>query len=119
AADRHAGELLLDQAELDDRLAELAALFGVVDGVAERALDPGHVARAELDAAEVQHVKRDLVALADRPEYVFDRHLDVVEHERGRRVAVEPELDLVAATDHAHRALDQKAGELIAIDLGE
>ena len=93
--------------------------FGVLHRVVQRQAHARHVARAELDAAEVQHVERDLVPLADRAEHVLDRHLDVVEHQRGRRRAVEPELDLVAAADHAHAALDEERGELVAADLGE
>src|SRR6266545_690444 len=67
-ANRHAGELLLDEAELGDRLAELAPLLGVLDGVVERLLHAGHVARAELHAADVQDVERDLVTLSNRAE---------------------------------------------------
>src|SRR5213083_3037970 len=63
-ADRHTGQLLFDQAEFGDRLAELPPLPGISDGMAERLLDARHVARAQLDAAEVQDVERHLVPLA-------------------------------------------------------
>ena len=53
------------------------------------------------------------------PEHVLDRHLHIVEHQRGRRRAVEPELVLVGAADHAHAALDDEGGEVLAVDLGE
>ena len=56
---------------------------------------------------------------ADRAEHVLDRHLHVVEHQRGRRRSVEAELVLVAAADHAHAALDEERGELLAVDLRE
>ena len=38
--------------------------------------------------------------------------LHVVEHQRRRRRAVEAELLLVGAADHAHAAFDQERGEL-------
>ena len=61
------GDLALDQAELRDRLAEGFALFGVADHVRQRvtrAADAGH---AQLEAAHVEHVECDVVALAGSP----------------------------------------------------
>ena len=56
---------------------------------------------------------------ADRAEHVADRHLHVVEHQRRRGRAVESELLLVGAADHAHVPLDDERGEFVAVDLGE
>ena len=43
----------------------------------------------------------------------------VVEHQHRRRRAVEAELLFVRAAHHAHAALDDERGELLAVDLGE
>ncbi len=115
----HARQLLFDQPELGDRFSELTSFPGVGHRVTERGPDARHVARAELHASEIQDVEGHLVTLTDRAEHVLDRHFDVVEHQRRGRVAVEPELDFVAAADDPHRALDQEAGKLLAVDLRE
>src|SRR5207249_2675695 len=61
----HAGELLFDQTELRDRPPELAPLLRIFHRPIERELHARHIARAELHAAEVQDVERDLVPLSD------------------------------------------------------
>ena len=75
--------------------------------------------RAQLEAREVEHVERDLVALADLAEDVLGRHLHVLEDQRGRRRAVQAHLVLFLAALDAEAALDQEGGELLAVDLGE
>ena len=78
---RHLAELVLDCAEARDRLAELLPraprTVRFADGYG-RAAD-AH--RAQLEPAEVQHVERDLVALADLAEQV--RRRDAARPEEG------------------------------------
>ena len=87
----HLREFELHALEVGDRLAELLALLGVGDGVIERALrEAGHL-RADGDAAFVQSLDRDLVALADFAEHVGGGDAAVVENQlaSGRRANAE------------------------------
>ena len=78
-----------------------------------------HIAR-QLEAAVVQHVERDLVALADLAEQVVRRHLRVLQDHRRRRRAVQAHLVFfLAGRDAGKRALDEERRELLAVDLGE
>ena len=114
----HLAELVLDGAEGRDRYAELLARAGVLGGFANRRARAARAHRAELEAAEVEHVERDLVALADFAEHRVGRHLHVLQnHGRGRR-AVQAHLVLFLAARHARPgALDDERGELLAVDL--
>ena len=116
---RHLGDLVLDQPEVGDALSELLAADRVTNGAGQRLLRAADVPGAQLDASEVEDVERDLVAFADRPQHVLDRHLHIVEHQRGSRRPVESELVLVGAVEHAHAAFDDEGGEVLAVDLGE
>src|SRR5262249_30319020 len=64
-ARRHVGELPLDHAERGDREADLLALPRVVERDLEALLRRPDGAGAELEAADVEDVERDLVALPD------------------------------------------------------
>ena len=67
---RHLAQLVLDGAEAGDRHAELLARRRVLGGLADSRTRAARTHRAELEAAEVEHVERDLVALADLAEHV-------------------------------------------------
>ena len=117
---RHLAELVLDGAEAGDRHAELLARAPRTSPL--RRSPPGRRPStcAELEAAEVEDVERDLVALADLAEHVLGRHLDVLEDHRRRRRAVQAHLVLLLAAAHAGPgALDDEGGEVLAVDLGE
>ena len=93
---------------------------GVLAGFADRALRAAAAHRAQLEAAEVQDVERDLVSLADLAEQVLRGHLHVLQNDRRRRRAVQAHLVLFLAARHAaERALDDEGGEVLAVDLGE
>ena len=77
--------------------------------LADRAVRAAAAHRAQLEAREVQHVERDLVALADLAEQVLRRHLHVLEDQRGRRRAVQAHLVLFLAALDAEAALDDEA----------
>ena len=78
---RHLGELELHALEIGDGLAELLALFGVGDGVIERALGETDHLRADGDAALVERFDGDLVALADFAEDVRGGDAAIVENQ--------------------------------------
>ena len=119
-AGRALGQLLLDQAELADGFAERLALLRVADRICQRILRATDARRSQLEAADVQDVERDVVALADLAQQVSDRHLAVGEDQRAGGRAANAELVLLRAHGKARRvALDQEGGELFAVDLGE
>src|SRR5205085_77736 len=98
---------------------ELSALRAVARRARERLLGGGDVARAELEAAEVEDVEGDLVTPAHFSEHVRGGHAHVIEGERRRGRAVESELRLLAPAHDAHPALDDEGREPLAADFGE
>ena len=75
---------------------------------------------AGLEAADVQDVEGDDVALADFAEHVFDRHLAVVEDDGAGRRSANAHLVFFGANGEAGKSLfNQERGELFTIDLGE
>ena len=54
----------LDQLELGDRLAELLALHGIGDAVGDQPLGDADADRGDMQPAAVEHLHRDLEALA-------------------------------------------------------
>src|SRR5438105_4818439 len=68
-----ARQLLADEAELDDALAELLALCSVLDAELEDVLHPADGEGGQLQPADVEDVEGDLVALTDLAEHVLGR----------------------------------------------
>ena len=79
--------------DLPNALRSLAYCDGVLQAVA-RAADAG---RAQLEAADVQDVERDVVALADLAQQVLHRHLAVGQNQRAGGRAADAELVLLRA----------------------
>ena len=119
-ADRHLRQLLANQAEVRDALAESLALFGIGNRILQRSARAADAARAQLEAAYVQNVERDDVAFADLAEHVLHRHLAIVQDERRGGRAADAHLLFFRADGEAREIfLDQERGELLAIDFGE
>ena len=119
-ADDHLAELVLDRPERRDRLSELFSLRRISRRLADRAPGASAAHRAELETAEVEHVERDLVALADLAEDVVGRHLDVLKKDRGRRRAVQAHLVLfLPAPDARKRPFDDERREQLAVHFRE
>ena len=117
---RHLRQLLADQAEVGDALAEGLALLGVGDGMLQRSARAADAACAQLEAADVQNVEGDDVSFADLAEHVLHRHLAVVQDERRGGRAADAHLLFFGADGEAGEVLlDQEGGELLAVDLGE
>ena len=117
---RHLRDLLADQAEVGDGLAESLALLGVGDGMLQRGARAADAARAQLEAADVENVEGDDVAFADVAENVLHRHLAVVQDERrSGRAANAHLLFFVADGEAGEILLDQERGELLAVNFGE
>ena len=117
---RDVAQLLANQIELGDRLAELLALARELHAQLQAVLGAAHGADAQLPAADVQDVEGDLVPLADRPQHGVDRDRAVLEEQRAGRAAADAQLVLLGADRQAGRAaLDQERGELLAVDLRE
>ena len=119
-ADRDVGNLLANQAEVGDHLAERLALLSVRDGALEamprRADGPG----TQFEAAHVENVEGDHVSLTDFAEDVLHRNLAVIEDERTGRGAANPHLVLFRAYGKARElALHDEGGELLSIHLRE
>src|SRR5581483_7203608 len=87
---RHLGDLELDRLELGDLLPELLALLYVIDGGVECSLRDADHLRADADAALVERLDRDLVALADLAEDVRLRERAVLEEELELRGGADP-----------------------------
>ena len=116
----HVGDLLLDQLELAERLLELHALLGVLDGGLQAGLGGAGAAGAEGGAAEVEHGQRDAQALADLAEDVLGGHGHVVEGQPGRGGAADAALGH-ARLDHleaGHVRRDQEGGDLRLVAAG-
>ena len=77
ASRRALGDLLLDQPELADCLAERLAFLGVANPLAQCRFRRAQHRRAQLVAADVQHVERDVVALANLAQQVRRGNLAV------------------------------------------
>ncbi len=116
----HLAELVLDGAEVRDRRVELLAARRIPGGFLDVLLRAARAHRAELEAAEVQHVEGDLVALADFAEHRVRRRFHLLQNHRRRRGPVQSELVLFLAARHARPlAFDDERGEMLAVDLGE
>ena len=114
------GELLLDQAEGGDRLAEGLTLLGVADGVTQRGARRAHTGGAQLEAANVENVEGDVVALADFAQQILNRHLAVGEHQRAGGGAANTQLVLFRADgEPGSSLLDQERSELFSVDFDE
>ena len=79
-----------------------------------------HAGHAELEPPYVEHVERDVMALAGHAQQVLRRHLAVVEHQRAGRRAANAQLVLLGS--HLETGVGrapQECGELHAVDLGK
>src|SRR5690606_36728747 len=73
----------------------------------------------KLKATYVQYIKCDKVSFADLAEYVFHRHMHILEEQRACRGAFYAHLMLLwANTKPFHVAFDDKGCKLVTIDLG-
>src|SRR5581483_7006806 len=107
-----ARELMLDRLEFGDGLAELLALFRVLDGVVERALREADHLRANPDAPLVERFDRDLVAFADFAKDVRPRHAALLEQQFARAARADAELVLLLADGEAGgAALHEERGD--------
>ena len=79
----------------DTALPNCLPLLGERDRRVERAARDADHLRADADAAGVERLDRDLVALADRAEHVLLRHLACVEEQFGGAAGADAELVLL------------------------
>src|SRR4029077_19362940 len=75
----HVRELELDALELVDRLAELAALLGVAEGVVGGALGDPHRLRGGAETRALESAQRNRQAPADLADHVRRGYADLVE----------------------------------------
>src|SRR4029453_13465481 len=98
--------------EVGSRLADLLAFLHVGDRVIERALREAEHLRADADAAFVERLDRDLVALADLAEDLRFRHDAVFEDGVARAAGADAELVLFLADGEARgAAIDDECGD--------
>ena len=115
----HARELELHALEISDGAAELPALFGVANGVIQRALRQADHLRADADAPFVERLDGDLVALAELTEYGGARHLTILEDQLAGAARPYPELVLFLADREAGRpTLDDERRDAAIAGLG-
>ena len=101
-------------------MAEGGPAAAVADGGPQRSLGSAGAPRPQLEAAEVQGVERDLVALADLAQEVLAGDHRIREDQGPRGAALDAGLLLLRAQAHARRSLlDHEGGEVLAVDLGE
>src|SRR3546814_17865811 len=77
----HFGQLIPDGAEFRNRQTELYPFVGVVNGLTDHPPGGANGSRAELDAAHVEDVDRNLEPVLALREHVFYRHEAVVEEQ--------------------------------------
>ena len=113
-------QLLANEVEFGDRLAELLAVARVAHAQLQAVFRGADGANAQFPATDVEDVERDLVTLPDLPQHSVRGDLAVLQDQGARRAAPNSQLVLLG-TDRQTlgRALDQEPGELLAVDLGE
>jgi len=88
----HVGHLALDQLEFADALAELLAVVDVRDHVVHHRLHDAQRPAGQHGALVVQPAHQHFGATVQMAQDVFDRHLDVVEHQLPGVAAAHAEL---------------------------
>src|SRR5215510_5655448 len=117
---QHLGQFVFDRAKIGYRLSELASLGGVFRGQRQRVLAAADAPGAEFEAAEVENVERDQVALADLAQEPVFRDFAVLQQQRRSRGAALAQLMLLSAgSDAGVVVFDDEAGEFFAVDFGE
>ena len=92
----------------------------VLRRVSQRRARAARAHGAQLEPAVVQHVERDLVALADFTQQVVRRHARILQdHCRSRRAVQAHLVFFLAGADARKRAFDDEGGEEGAVNLGE
>src|SRR5262245_13108916 len=117
---QHLGQFVFDRAAIGYRLPELASLGCVIRGQRQCVFAAADAARAEFEAAEVENVERDQVALADLTQEPVFRDFTVLQQQRRSRGAALAQLVLFGARSGAGVVVfDDEAGEFFAVDFGE
>ena len=116
----HPADLVLDQLEVGQRTAELAALLDVIDRQVEQLLGAADRAGAEADAPVVEDLHGDPEALAGIAEHVLGRHLHVVEAEPAEVVCLQAHRVVALADLEALHPLleNERDVAVLAVDLG-
>ncbi len=110
----HVRELALDRLELRDRLAERAALLGVLQRLIERPLREAHAHRGDADAPDVEDVQELLEPRPARPQQVLRGDAAIGERQRARVARVPAHLAVGLALLVAGRAVgDDQVGNLL------
>src|SRR5204863_5929755 len=116
----HGRELLANQAEISDGLAERFALLGVFNCILQRSARAAHAPGAQLEAAKIQDIESDDVAFADFSEQVIGWYFAVVQDQRTGGRAANAHLVLFRADRKTgEAALDDERGEFFAVNFGE
>ena len=114
------GERERDALEVDDALAELLALAGVLERDLERALGAAEAARRDHQALLDEPLARQLVALAETAEHLRVRHLAALEHVLGVLVHERVHVAGAPRLAQARGALvDQERRRAVALGVGD
>ena len=109
------GDFALDQPEVGNRLAEGVALLGIADHVRQCVARAANAGDAKLEAANVEHIESDVVALAGLAKQVGDGDFAIRKDQRAGGGAVNAQLVLFRADSEAGGvALDKEGGELFS-----
>src|SRR6185503_11379241 len=119
-ARRHLAELVPDRAEAGNRHSELSPLCGVLRGRADRRTTSAAAHRAQAEAAVIERVQRDLVALANLAEHIASRHTHLLQQDWCRGRAVQAHLVFfLARAETWKRAFNDERREMLAVNLRE
>ena len=111
----HPADLVLDELEVGEGLAELAALLDVVDGQVKQLLGGADRPGAEADAAVVEDLHRDAEAVAGLAEDVLGGDADVLEVEAAQVVAAQAHrVEALADLQALHPLLQHQRDVLVA-----
>ncbi len=113
----HVGDFFADQSKVGDDFVERLPLLGVSNGVVERDASAAHAHGAQLEAADVENIEGDDVALADFAQQIFDRNLAVIENDGAGGRAANAHLVLFGAHRKSGESLfHQERGKFLAIN---
>ena len=119
-ADDLLGDFVLDGPKVGDGPAKLDALFGVLNGFSDDVLGGAHAEYAQFEAAYIQGVEGNFMALADFAQQVFFGYFYVFKKDLTGRRTLDAQFFLLGAEGEAFRfALYDEAREFIAIHLGK
>src|SRR5208283_858224 len=97
------GDLSLNQPEFRDRFPECGAFLGVADHMSQRVTGSAHARDSELEAADVQNVKGDVMPFACLAQQIRRRDRATIQNYSASRRTANPKLVLFGSNLQSRR----------------